>query len=65
VRRVYDRLGRPFEAGMEERIGQWTAANPQHGHGPHRYDLADFGLAAADVDAAFADYLDRFADLAN
>jgi hypothetical protein len=64
VRRVYDRLGRPFEAGMEERIGQWTAANPQHGHGPHRYDLARFGLTDADVDAAFAPYMERFAAFA-
>ena len=58
---VYERLGRPFGPDVEGRMRRWAAANPQHKHGPHRYDLATFGLTGATVDAAFATYLDRYA----
>lgn len=46
-----------------ERVRAWVAAHQQHGHGPHRYDLATFGLTPGDVDRAFARYLDTFAPL--
>ncbi len=36
------------------------AANPQHKHGPHRYDLARFGLTERGVQAAFERYLAGF-----
>ena len=34
----------------------WLARNPQHKHGVHRYELADFGLDAATVNHHFAGY---------
>ena len=52
---------RPLDAGVERRITEWVQAHPQHRHGPHRYDLARFGLTEGDVDAAFGDYMERFA----
>jgi hypothetical protein len=52
---------RPLDAGVERRIREWVQAHPQHRHGPHRYDLARFGLTEGDVDAAFGDYMERFA----
>jgi hypothetical protein len=58
---VYAHLRRPFDA---DAVARWAAANPRHAHGPHRYDLADFGLAGDQVDAAFQPYLDRFGALA-
>jgi len=61
VAAVYDRLGRPFDAGD---VAGWVTAHPQHAHGPHRYDLAQFGLTGDEVDAAFAPYLERFGELA-
>ena len=64
VHALYARLGRRVAPGVEERIRGWVAANPQHKHGPHRYDLAGFGLDPGGVDAAFASYLDRFGPLA-
>ncbi len=64
VRAVYQQLGRPLEAAVENRMRQWVLANPQHGHGAHRYDLARFGLEPHDVDAAFERYTERFGDLA-
>ncbi|MGI8807434.1 MAG: sulfotransferase family protein [Acidimicrobiales bacterium] len=63
VRSVYERLGRPLEEAMAERIREYAAANPRHRHGPHRYDLAQFGLTGDDVDAAFAPYMERFGTL--
>ncbi len=64
LRSLYVQLGRPMAAAVEDAIGAWAAANPRHRHGEHRYDLARFGLVAADVDAAFAAYMGRFGPLA-
>jgi len=64
VRAVYRRLGRSLTPAVEDRIGQWGDANPQHKHGAHRYDLARFGLDPDEVDAAFERYTMRFGDLA-
>ena len=57
---VYERLGRPYHP---EEVARWAAAHPQHQHGPHRYDLARFGLTDDDVDRAFAPYLERYGAL--
>ena len=62
---VYRGLGRPLDAGLEERMRGWALAHPQHRHGPHRYDLATFGLTEEEVDAAFAPYMERFGDAAS
>jgi len=61
VAAIYDRLGRSFDT---DAVAAWAAAHPQHAHGPHRYDLAQFGLAGDEVEAAFGAYLERFGDLA-
>jgi hypothetical protein len=61
---LYAELGRPLPPDVQDRMRRWTAANPRHRHGLHTYDLARFGLSAADVDAAFARYTDRFGTLA-
>jgi hypothetical protein len=61
---VYDRLGRTLDAATATRMREWTADNPRHRHGAHRYDLAAFGLQEADVDDRFRPYLERFGALA-
>jgi len=61
VAAIYNRLGRSFDP---DAVAAWAAAHPQHAHGPHRHDLAQFGLTGQEVDAAFAPYLDRFAAFA-
>ncbi|MGH9283635.1 MAG: sulfotransferase family protein, partial [Acidimicrobiales bacterium] len=63
VRRVYEQTGRSLTAGAEAPMAAWVAANTRHLHGPHRYDLARFGLHEGEVVAAFEPYLDRFGDL--
>lgn len=61
VRRLYQGLDREFEPALEAQVAAWTVEHPQHRHGPHRYDLASFGLTGDEVDDAFGDYMDRFA----
>jgi hypothetical protein len=61
VQALYRQLGRSLDGEVEERMRQWVGENPRHKHGAHRYDLARFGLAEAEVDAAFAPYVERFA----
>ncbi len=60
ARRLYDHLGRPLGAAAEAAMRRWLADNPQHKHGAHRYELADFGLTADQITTALAPYLDRF-----
>ncbi len=50
-----------FDGAAEERMRGWLAVNPKGKHGPHRYDLADFGLDAATINDRFASYRDWLA----
>lgn len=61
VRRVYGWLGVELTREVEARMAAWGRANPQHKHGRHRYGLGAFGLDAAEVEAAFDGYRERFA----
>ncbi len=61
LRSVYAGMGRPLDAGVETAVRAWAVEHPQHQHGRHRYDLADFSLTGDQVDAAFGDYMERFA----
>jgi hypothetical protein len=62
VRTVYERGGRPFPAGYEQRMRSWLddPTNTGHRHGRFHYDLKDFGLTDEGVDQRFADYIERF-----
>lgn len=51
MRRVYALLGLPWVPGVEARMARYIARRTP---GTHHYDLADFGLKAADVDRALA-----------
>ena len=61
VRSIYERLGQSLSQDVEILIRRWLEDNPQHKHGVHRYDLAQFGLAPVDVSTAFESYRERFA----
>lgn len=60
VQRVYEHLGLPYTEQVAEGVRAYLAANPRDKHGAHTYTLEEFGLDAAEVDAAFADYRSRF-----
>ena len=57
---IYERSGRELPDGVREGMTRWMADNPQHRHGVHRYDLAQFGLSEEAVSGALAPYLERF-----
>ncbi|HJV08986.1 MAG TPA: sulfotransferase, partial [Acidimicrobiales bacterium] len=61
VQAIYRAMDRALDPAVEASVAAWAAQHPQHEHGPHRYDLATFGLNGEEVDAAFGDYVDRFA----
>ncbi|MEZ4448081.1 MAG: thioester reductase domain-containing protein [Nannocystaceae bacterium] len=54
IRGLYHRLGRELSAPAEAAMRAWLAATPADKHGPHRYTLERFGLAAREVAARFA-----------
>jgi hypothetical protein len=60
VRHIYERFGFTYTPEFEQRMRAYVAAHPREEHGAHRYTLEGFGLSAAQVDAAFADYCARF-----
>ena len=60
---VYRDLGQPLSSEAAARMRAWVTDNPRHRHGPHRYDLARFGLTDEAVLEAFAPYVERFGDL--
>ena len=51
MRRVYALLGLPLIPEVEARMARYLA---RRAPGTHRYDLAEFGLAPADIDRALA-----------
>ncbi len=57
---VYERVGRHLDGEVAATMRSWMAHNPQHKHGRHRYDPADFGLELTRVNDALAAYRDRF-----
>ncbi len=63
IQRIYEFSGMPFTSETEEAVARWHAENPQHSEGKFEYDLADYGLADADIADAFKDYLTAFAHL--
>jgi hypothetical protein len=60
VAAVYERFALPLGAEAERRMRAWLERNPQHKHGAPRYSLEEFGLTAAEVRDAFADYIRHF-----
>jgi hypothetical protein len=60
VDEVYAHAGLTMTPARKACMQAWEDSNEQHKHGKHEYSLAEFGLSAAEIDAAFADYIRRF-----
>jgi hypothetical protein len=60
TRRIYEHFGLELTPVAEQGVHDYLAANPRDKHGAHRYTLEEFGLDRDEVDAAFADYRERF-----
>jgi len=58
ARRVYAAAGTELAEPVEQRMREWLAnqAKSRKSGGEHHYSLADYGLEADEVDAAFAPY---------
>ena len=58
VRRIYERFGWPLEPAAHAAMEAWQArqAEQRRGERRHRYDLTDYDLTPAAVDAAFSGY---------
>jgi hypothetical protein len=63
IRRIYDHLGFEFSADFEGRIKEHLAKPRQTGHGRHKYDPEDVGVAELRLGEKFSDYRARFGDL--
>lgn len=61
IRGIYEHFDWPVPATLSGAVTDYLTAKPRGAKGPHRYDLADFGLTADEVRRHHADYLDRFA----
>jgi hypothetical protein len=61
VERIYRHFGLELSSEARERMRAYLARHPKDEFGTHRYSLEDFALDAAEVDAAFKGYRDRFA----
>jgi Sulfotransferase family len=60
IERLYEKAGVPITAAVRTSMRQWLDAHPQHQAGRHDYDLADYDLDRATVEARFSSYLERF-----
>jgi hypothetical protein len=60
VRRVYRHFDLSLTDGVEGHMRRFLAENPQGKHGPHRYDLAQFGLDPEAERERFRAYRERF-----
>jgi hypothetical protein len=60
IEELYDVAGLELTATTKHAVEQWLAAHPQNAAGIHDYSLAEYGLSRRDVEAALADYIERF-----
>jgi len=60
--RIHEFLGLPFEEPERRRVREWLALDAARRRPSRRFTLAEFGLDAAQVNAAFAGYIGRYAE---
>lgn len=57
---IYASRGDDLDEMARTTMTSWEETNPQHRHGKHVYSLERYGLTRAEIDAAFAEYLQHF-----
>jgi hypothetical protein len=60
VARIYEATGAALSEPAAAAMGEHVAANPKGKFGTHRYDLAEFGLDAGEIEERFAGYVERY-----
>ena len=60
IGRIYERAGLDWPDGHDAAILDYLANKPRGKFGKHEYTLEEYGLDAATVDAAYADYVEHY-----
>ncbi len=60
IEAIYRLRGTPLSEHGREAMAQWLAQHPQGKHGKHEYQLEDYGITRAEVQALFGDYVERY-----
>jgi len=60
VEDIYHQFELPLDDVLRDQLRARIAEEPKAQHGEHDYDIADYGLSEAEIDAEFADYRQRF-----
>ena len=60
VEAIYAATDGVLDASARAAMTAYVAAHPKDGMGVHGYDLAEFGLDAAQLAERFAGYVDRY-----
>lgn len=60
LEQLYALRGMPLEAAVRERMQGWLDAHPRGKHGEHRYQLQDYSIDRAEVEALFGGYTRRY-----
>lgn len=58
VQNIYAQIGRPWDTRIEAELKQATIRNKKNKYGKHEYNMADFGLTNASIEADFSFYLE-------
>lgn len=63
IQHIYTQIGRPWNARIEAELKQATLRNKKNKYGKHEYNMADFGLTNASIEADFSFYLEAHPQL--
>ena len=60
IESIYQAAGKSLSGDGRVAMQNWLDNNPKGKHGKHEYNLQDYGISAADVDALFGGYIERY-----
>lgn len=58
--RVYDFIGMKLKSDVQAEMAVRIKAKPELQNGPHRYDIADFGMTKDEIREPFGTYVERY-----
>jgi hypothetical protein len=60
VERIYRHIGMDLPTDIRAAMARRIADRPEHAHGVHRYNIADFGMTEPEIRERFGDYVARY-----
>ncbi len=61
IEQIYQARATPLSDSARAEMTRWLVDHPKGKHGTHRYQLADYGIDRAEVEALFGEYVQRYA----